>query len=366
MDRRTDVGQLATKRGLLRVSRLLEEWLADEDAWQGDRPLLLTTFQDHAYFAGSAARYAALAEHLTVVVAFAGDGPVPAGLAQVRLDPDEPLAREWSVLVLGDEVAGVLSAVDQHTSVPAASLELGRVFQHDVSCDPRVVAQHARRLVELLGARLPGDLADAVEDAAARAEAQPPDRARRVLARTIEAAAEEVTHLVLDLALSDPQAHRDPTTGAHDRRALSRYLRGAGRCAPAVSLLAFEVEGLGDLTDAHGEALRGTALRAVATIVRARMRPPDVLVRTGDDAFLVLAPAMGRLAAAERAAAIVSDVADWVPPPPAQHRRLGMCAGVGRFRADAIDLSAIDDALYRATLAGSGRVEVLPTLVPSG
>jgi diguanylate cyclase (GGDEF)-like protein len=363
MDRRTDVGQIATKRGLLHVSRLLERWLADEDVWQGDRPVVLALFQDHGYFAASADRYGAMGERMDVVVAFAGEGPVPEGVHAVRLDSAEPLANEWTVVVLGDGVCAALVALDLRTTTPADTLEGGRAFHVDLSCDPRVVTAHARRLVEGLGARLDPAASAAVAAAVGRTSTNVPGRTHAVLGRALESAAELVIGLATPPTHLEATAHLDPLTGCHDRRALERFLHGAGARAPGVSLLAFELDGLEPLALTHGDAHRVEALRAFARIVRARMRPDDIVVRTGDDAFLVLAPGLGRLAAADRAAAVVADVAEWSPTPPAQHRRLGVCAGVGQFDARRVDLAALDDALYRATLAGSGRVEVLPTLV---
>ncbi len=97
-----------TKPLLLAMSHHLER----QAAAIGESCLVLATFQTAAAFAPAASRYAAMAERNAYVAAFGrGIGPHPApGVRGVDLTPDEPLSREWTVVVVGAHYAAVLAA----------------------------------------------------------------------------------------------------------------------------------------------------------------------------------------------------------------------------------------------------------------
>lgn len=137
-------------------------------------PLVLASFQDARFFAGrSADRYARLAEQLPFVGALGTGHPddLPPGVRWVGLDPREPLAREWAVVVLGahesialvarerltaadeDLLGGVLADPDAAGRTGHAGRADGaREFDFTVTYDAALIAQAARTLLRRFGA----------------------------------------------------------------------------------------------------------------------------------------------------------------------------------------------------------------------
>jgi len=110
-------------------------------------PLMLSCFQHHARFTPRTARtYGELGARLPLVAAFGVDMPEHpvAGVRGVRLDPGDPLVREWTVVVLG-----------AHESVALVARDLGdfdvpdgeRRFEFAVTHDPLTVAAAAHTLI---------------------------------------------------------------------------------------------------------------------------------------------------------------------------------------------------------------------------
>lgn len=146
--------RLAPKHLLLPLSRTLETAALAQRV----PPLLLGTFQDERHFTGgSALRYGHLAERLPFVGALGTGAPasVPGGVRWARVEPDEALAREWAVVVLGahESVALVGREVGPPSSAPAGSREdRSRQFEFAVTHDHALVAQSAHALLRRFGA----------------------------------------------------------------------------------------------------------------------------------------------------------------------------------------------------------------------
>ena len=98
----------STKPLLTAMSKHLER----EATAIGESCLILATFQTAEAFAPAADRYCAMAEKNAFVAAFGrGIAPMPAPLVHgVDLVVDEPLCREWTVVVIGPHYAVVLAA----------------------------------------------------------------------------------------------------------------------------------------------------------------------------------------------------------------------------------------------------------------
>ncbi len=98
----------STKPLLTAMSKHLER----EATTLGESCLVLATFQTAEAFAPAAQRYSAMAERNAFVAAF-GRGIAPAAAPLVHgvdLFVDEPLSREWTVVVIGPHYAVVLAA----------------------------------------------------------------------------------------------------------------------------------------------------------------------------------------------------------------------------------------------------------------
>lgn len=101
----------ADKRLLIELSRSIERQTVN----QGSTAVVMSTFQDAAYFTPRTARhYAALAEDAALVAAL-GVGmdrePAP-GVRGVHIDADEELRGEWNVIVLGPHFGAAFVARD--------------------------------------------------------------------------------------------------------------------------------------------------------------------------------------------------------------------------------------------------------------
>lgn len=132
----------ATAPVLAALSRHLEEGAHSP----GQPPVVLSTFQTAQRFTPSvAARYAALARSGPLVAAMGvGMGAVPApGVRGTDLDRDDPLAQDWTVLVVGPHTAAGLVARDLGDGGP----HRGRRWQFCLTHDRDAVLQSARSLL---------------------------------------------------------------------------------------------------------------------------------------------------------------------------------------------------------------------------
>jgi DICT domain-containing protein len=123
--------ELFSKRLLVEISHAIERFAL---AAPMDEPLIvIAMFQKLSYFEREAAIYRDIAGRRAVtVVGLAENFPprLPPDVRHCLLDPADPLAREWSVTVLGPRGGATLIAVDQETvDVTAQTLEEGRSFR---------------------------------------------------------------------------------------------------------------------------------------------------------------------------------------------------------------------------------------------
>lgn len=143
-----------TKEHLLPMSLHLEQ-----QALAGDESLvLLATFQGAKYFTPHTAhRYAQLASRNVFTAALAEGIPqieVP-GVRWVNLPPNDPLAQEWNVIVVGAHFAGALIARDCGDAGPDAP----RRFDYVVTHDRALVLRAARAMLRYVTADTPRELA---------------------------------------------------------------------------------------------------------------------------------------------------------------------------------------------------------------
>ena len=148
----------APKHLLIPLSRTLE--LMAQQATVP--PVLLAAFEDARFFRPSTVRvYTALAARLPFVAALGvGMPPCPApGVRGADLDRSDPLASEWTVVVLGAHTAGALMARD----LGDTGVDGDRGFEFVVSYDRTLVTAAAHALVGRLtatsGSAFPGGAA---------------------------------------------------------------------------------------------------------------------------------------------------------------------------------------------------------------
>lgn len=164
------------------------------------------------------------------------------------------------------------------------------------------------------------------------------------------------------------QALHDPLTGLANRILLQRRLDVAleQTSAGELSVLLLDLDGFKEVNDQHGHALGDEVLRVVASRLRSRTRPGDVLARTGGDEFVLLCPRTSK----DTASALAQRMIDEIRSPIAIGEvmvQLGVSVGVAHRSCDAVDADTLlieaDRAMYAAKRAGRSRVALGPDRV---
>ena len=200
--------------------------------------------------------------------------------------------------------------------------------------------------------------------AAALKEAGRHERAYDVLLRCVEVertAMRELSQLQLglertriEMELLREQAERDPLTGLHNRR----YLTRARDVAGPVGLAALDLDHFKAVNDRFGHDVGDRVLIRVAELLREQVRAEDVVARTGGEEFVLLMPRTDdaeALACCERVRAALR-AEPWGAIAPG----LSITGSIGVVTApDAGDLDALsrgaDARLYAAKRAGRDR-----------
>ncbi len=291
-------GSLMSKRILIEISHAIEQFaLAAEP---GEPLLVVALFQRASYFARELEVYRRIAGRGAVVlIGLAEDLPpeLPAGVRHRLLGPDDPLAREWSVTVLGPHGGATLVAIDQETvAADAATIEQGRQFRGRWSFHRDDAYREAVRLRTQL--RLPVEAVAAVDHVlrSVVAEPEPPrqtwwDGPLRFLAARVEQTlrSRDRARAALDAAQASP-AERDPRTGLLTPAYLARWTAGLGAGTLPIGLLALRVLDVEAVRERYGVRAEMAALMAVARVLQARTTGSDRLVRVGRGDFLFVLP----------------------------------------------------------------------------
>lgn len=135
----------ASKQALLTTARYLESKAADTN----DPPVVLTCFQDAVRFTPATAhRYLTLSRKSPFVATFGfGFGTEPvAGVRGTALAGDDPLRREWNVIVVGPYFSAALVARDLGDS----GADRHRRFEYALTYERPVVLAAARALLARL------------------------------------------------------------------------------------------------------------------------------------------------------------------------------------------------------------------------
>ncbi len=123
------------------------------------------------------------------------------------------------------------------------------------------------------------------------------DDHRRLLDRVCEQAA-AVIHNSIVFEQTQVDSLTDPLTGLPNTRSmfqhLTRELARADRLKSEVSLLVMDLNDFKEINDSHGHHIGDRALREVAAVLRATIRPYDICVRYAGDEFIVVLSGCGR------------------------------------------------------------------------
>jgi DICT domain-containing protein len=290
-----------TKRLLVDLSHAIEQFaLAQNNA----QPLVVVAlFQRLSYLMREVDVYRRIAQTGAVtVVGIAEDYPpaLPAGIAHVLLDQNEPLAREWSVTVLGAGSGATLVATDLQSVLPdATTLEAGRQFDGGWSFLRENAYAEALRLRQTLGGRLHPRTAADMDQVLARSARTPADaQERRTNAALslvgLRLSAELNRGAGLSRRLDDAGGEhggREYRSGLRDGSFLRRWLAGSTTGTLPLGLLLLRVHDLCGLRHSMGMRAEVAALRLIGEQLQGRLRGAERAVILSDTDFLLLLPA---------------------------------------------------------------------------
>lgn len=285
------------KKTMVELSHAIERFaLAAEP---GQPLVVVAMFQRLSYFEREVAVYRAIAGREAVtIVGLAEDLPpeLPAGIQHALVAADDPLAREWSVTVLGPKGGATLVAIDQEEIDPAAhTLEDGRRFAGSWSFRRADAYGEVLRLRTQL--RLPRSTQDRI-DAVLRAALDEPEPMRQewweipllFLGDRIDKAVRARTAAVTALeATRDDNGDRD-RTGLHTPAFLQRWTAGLSGGTLPVGMVLLRVPGVAQLRERYGLRAELAALRGLHEAVTSLVHDADRVIRQGPEDFLVVLP----------------------------------------------------------------------------
>ncbi len=161
-------------------------------------------------------------------------------------------------------------------------------------------------------------------------------------------------------------ARFDALTGLNNRGIfLEEFAREEARAArggPAFSLAIFDLDRFKQVNDRYGHPVGDQVLKSFAEVLRATVRPYDIVGRYGGEEFALLMPQTGKETAARVAERVRHELEARGVTVGAKRIEVTASAGVASYGVDGADwdalLSAADNALYEAKRAGRNRVVV--------
>ncbi len=359
LDRENPASAVITKRTLATLSHAVEAIAAAA----GPDATVIALFERGPYFAPMAARYERMVERgSTVIVAYAGEGPIAAGVHHVSLTDDHPLATEWSIVLITPGVAAHVSGEDLIDFDPTATdLESGRRFSATFGFDRHTAADHAERLIRQLAPTMDPSVVDRVEHAISAARHAPtslPERslsaAASVLANRLDRTQRELTEAYTRLAGETELATPDPLTGLLNREGLERWLGGdntRGLSMPPMGVVLVDLDGFKQVNDTRGHPVGDRLLVGVAAAILGSTRPGDVAARWGGDEFILLCPHTTD----EELRSITGRVIEAIAAVDIDGAHVTASAGIQTCSKRPLPLDGADAAMYSAKSAGGGR-----------
>jgi len=182
-----------------------------------------------------------------------------------------------------------------------------------------------------------------------------PDDHRRLLDRICEQAA-AVLYNSLVFEQTQEDSLTDSLTGLQNTRYmfmhLTRELARAARLRSEVSLLVMDLDHFKEINDTYGHHVGDRALREVASVLRAGIRPYDVCVRYAGDEFIVVLSGCGGEEAEHKRVELQESLSQIsFEASPGTVIRLGMSIGAAVFPHDGESYEALlataDSRMYR-------------------
>lgn len=192
------------------------------------------------------------------------------------------------------------------------------------------------------------------------------ERERRQFERRTAAAMELADQLRREATI-------DALTGLYNRRhlehAMAREICLGEREHLAVGVILLDLDRFKQLNDTFGHPAGDTALRAVANLLRERLRVYDIACRYGGEEIVVIVPGASTFAAWSLAEQLRVAIAQLAVTHAGDVLELTASFGVSSFPRHGVEagvlLEAADAALYRAKAEGRNRVVSAPSAAPA-
>ncbi|HEV3217049.1 MAG TPA: HD domain-containing phosphohydrolase [Vicinamibacterales bacterium] len=178
---------------------------------------------------------------------------------------------------------------------------------------------------------------------------------RRLLDRVCEQAAAVIYNSIV-FEQTQEDSLTDPLTGLPNTRFmfmhLTRELARAERLKSEVSLLVMDLDDFKEINDNHGHHVGDRALREVAGVLRAAIRPYDICVRYAGDEFIVVLSGCNAEEAERKRVELQTAIRDVVfEARPGKRLPLGISIGASIFPHDGNTYEALlataDSRMYR-------------------
>jgi diguanylate cyclase (GGDEF)-like protein len=163
---------------------------------------------------------------------------------------------------------------------------------------------------------------------------------------------------VTDRALT--LSETDELTELGNARAFDLHLGDLARRHQQFALMYMDVDGLKKVNDRLGHGAGDAALRRIAKVLRASLRPKDQAARLGGDEFAILlvgADAGAAQAAADRVLAGIASENEALEPEQRVGASIGIVPDAQRFTTTEA-VRAADSAMYASKTAGGSRVTI--------
>jgi len=292
-----DGASVLSKRVLVELSHAIERFAL---AAEPDAPLVvIALFQKLSYFEREVAVYADIAGRGAVtVVGLAEDFPptLPEGVRHTLFAAGDPLAREWSVNVLGPGGGASLVAIDlESVADDAPTLEQGRQFRGRWSFRREDAYREVLRLRSQL--RLPpSTIADV--DAVLQAVVEVPERAAQWWDVPLRFLAERLGGVLLERDRAGAEldvaqqgsSQRDPRTGLLTTAYLERWTRGLGAGTLPIGLVVLRLPDAEQVRAKYGMRVELATLQTVARILHELTTDADRVIRLDRVDFLLVLP----------------------------------------------------------------------------
>jgi diguanylate cyclase len=179
----------------------------------------------------------------------------------------------------------------------------------------------------------------------------------------VEAAERRIRELETALESASNKVKEDQLTGAYNRRGLAehfqREINRSERALTPLCVALLDVDNFKQLNDHYGHLAGDEALIYLVDVIRANIRPADVVARFGGEEFVLLMPDTGLEEALDTVRRLQRELTKTFFMANNNRMVITFSAGVAQWHIGERDVDVTeraDQAMYQAKLAGKNRV----------